>query len=247
MCFDSCLVPLSSSLHKVTLTCGLVEGDVVVGVRPKLPVEGVHMILGNDLAGSKVWADGKPNIFKRELALAGETPDCSSVPPNVFPSCAITRAASRLKEVESQPENLELPTKLQIEQLTSSREVLVAQQKSDESLADLFDTVVPVEMVRSNAQGYFLLDRLLVRKWVPHNDLGLGEPIFQVVVPTSLRDKVLHTSHGDVAGHLGVRKTYDRILQYFFWPRLKRDVAQFIKTCHTCQLTSKPNQVVNTY
>lgn len=238
------LVPFSSSLHKVTLTCGLVEGDVVVGVRPKLPVEGVHMILGNDLAGSKVWADGKPNIFKRELAPVGETPDCSSVPPEVFPSCAITRAASRLKEVESKPENLELPSKLQIEQLTSSREVLVAQQKSDESLADLFDTVVPVEMVRSNAQCYFLLDGLLVRKWVLHNDLGLGEPIFQVVVPTSLRDKVLHTSHGDVAGHLGVRKTYDRILQYFFWPRLKRDVAQFIKTCHTCQLTSKPNQVV---
>lgn len=45
---------------------------------------------------------------------------------------------------------------------------------------------------------------------------------------------------------MGVRKTYDRILRYFFfWPRLKRDVAQFIKTCHTCQRTSKPNQVVS--
>ncbi len=55
---------------------------------------------------------------------------------------------------------------------------------------------------------------------------------------------MLQTSHGDVAGHMGVRKTYDRILRYFFWPRLKRDVAQFIKTCHTCQRTSKPNQVV---
>lgn len=43
---------------------------------------------------------------------------------------------------------------------------------------------------------------------------------------------------------MGVRKTYDRILRYFFGPRLKRDVAQFIKTCDTCQCTSKPNQVV---
>uniref|UniRef100_A0A8D0AC21 CCHC-type domain-containing protein n=1 Tax=Sander lucioperca TaxID=283035 RepID=A0A8D0AC21_SANLU len=63
------LVPFVSPLHDVTLKCGLVEGDVAVGVRPQLPVEGVHMILGNDLAGSKVWADGKINIFKNQGVL----------------------------------------------------------------------------------------------------------------------------------------------------------------------------------
>ena len=30
----------------------------------------------------------------------------------------------------------------------------------------------------------------------------------------------------------------------FFWPRLKRAVSNYVKTCHTCQLTSKPNQCV---
>lgn len=39
------LVPFSS-LHKVRLTCGLAEGDVVLGVCPRLPVEGVHIIFG---------------------------------------------------------------------------------------------------------------------------------------------------------------------------------------------------------
>ncbi len=47
-----------------------------------------------------------------------------------------------------------------------------------------------------------------------------------------------------MAGHLGVRKTYDRILRHFFLPCLKHDVFLFIKTCHMCQLMSKPNQVV---
>jgi hypothetical protein len=59
-----------------------------------------------------------------------------------------------------------------------------------------------------------------------------------------LQNKVLQTSYGDEAGHMGVRKTYDCILRYFFWPRLKWDVSQFIKTCDTCQRTSKQNQVV---
>jgi len=42
----------------------------------------------------------------------------------------------------------------------------------------------------------------------------------------------------------GIKKTYDRVLRYFFWPRLKRDVASYVKACHICQLTGKPSQVV---
>ncbi len=30
----------------------------------------------------------------------------------------------------------------------------------------------------------------------------------------------------------------------FFCPGLKRDVAKFCRTCHTCQITGKPNQVI---
>lgn len=33
---------------------------VVVGLRPKLPVKGVDIILGNDLAGDRVWAEAPP-------------------------------------------------------------------------------------------------------------------------------------------------------------------------------------------
>jgi len=71
------------------------------------------MILGNDLAGSKVWADGNLNTFKQNAA--------PPVPPEVFPVCAIARSASR-KEIESKPESLELSVTLQTEQLTSSRD-----------------------------------------------------------------------------------------------------------------------------
>ena len=31
--------------------CGLVQGEVAMGVRPALPLKGVDVILGNDLAG----------------------------------------------------------------------------------------------------------------------------------------------------------------------------------------------------
>ena len=67
--------------------------------------------------------------------------------------------------------------------------------------------------------------------------------MYQLVVPTKFRPRVLKVAH-DESGHFGVRKTYFNVLKQFFWPRVKRDVAEYIKTCPVCQLTGKPNQSV---
>lgn len=36
------------------------------------------------------------------------------------------------------------------------------------------------------------------------------------------------------------------VLHYFFWPGLKSDVVKFCRSCHTCQVSGKPNQVIPT-
>ena len=54
--------------------------------------------------------------------------------------------------------------------------------------------------------------------------------VVQIVVTTKYQNEVLKCSH-DQTGHLGVKKTYCHILRYYFWLRLKRDVAAYIKTC----------------
>lgn len=48
---------LSVPLHDVVLESDLVTGQVTVGVRPSLPVEGISVILGNNLPGGRVWRD----------------------------------------------------------------------------------------------------------------------------------------------------------------------------------------------
>lgn len=55
---------------------------------------------------------------------------------------------------------------------------------------------------------------------------------------------MIRLAHDGLAGHMGVRKTYDRLQRKVFWPGLKRDVAKFIRTCHVSQLTGKPNQKI---
>lgn len=45
---------LPSPLHRVEVVSDLVQGSVCLGVCPHLPVNGVDIILGNDLAGDRV-------------------------------------------------------------------------------------------------------------------------------------------------------------------------------------------------
>ncbi len=67
----------------------------------------------------------------------------------------------------------------------------------------------------------------------------------QIVVPRVYRKKILEMAHeGNLAGHLGVRKTLGKILCHFYWPRVRGDVKEFCKTCGLCQKVAKPNQVI---
>jgi len=74
---------IKAPLHKVHIQSDLVTGPVVVGVRPSLPVEGIAMLLGNDLAGEKVT----PDPILSENPCVEE--DCDTI---VYPACAVTRA-----------------------------------------------------------------------------------------------------------------------------------------------------------
>ncbi|CAD6241240.1 GSCOCG00012617001-RA-CDS, partial [Cotesia congregata] len=51
------------------------------------------------------------------------------------------------------------------------------------------------------------------------------------------RPQILEEYHGSaVGGHKGMTKTYKRIRQNFFWPKLKSDVVNYIQRCLDCQL-----------
>ncbi|XP_034078707.1 uncharacterized protein LOC117550381 isoform X2 [Gymnodraco acuticeps] len=81
--------------HTVVLDCELVRGVVSIGVRPALPLDGVQMILGNDLAGCVVWAGVPPPVVVSR-PLASVEPDKSGLQfPSVSPFYTITRVQSR--------------------------------------------------------------------------------------------------------------------------------------------------------
>ena len=82
-----------------------------------------------------------------------------------------------------------------------------------------------------------------MRKWHPPDVSAEDEWTVnhQIVVPRVYHPEILNLAHETpMSGHLGVNKTYHKILNHFYWPGLKSDVSQFCKSCHTCQMVGKP-------
>lgn len=63
----------------------------------------------------------------------------------------------------------------------------------------------------------------------------------QIVVPQKLRDELLRSAHDDLlGGHLGRERTYQRLRDKYWWPRLYHDVEEWVKTCESCQAKKDP-------
>ncbi|XP_076052821.1 uncharacterized protein LOC143032237 [Oratosquilla oratoria] len=118
-------------------------------------------------------------------------------------------------------------------------------QRVDPDLRELYEKI---ESRSELSEEYYLEEGVLFRRWVestcPTDDAVWSERR-QVMLPRVYRKEILQLGHDSpLSGHLGVRKTLDRIWQHFYWPGIRRDVAQHCRTCHTCQLVGKPNQPV---
>ncbi|POM80020.1 Hypothetical protein PHPALM_2194, partial [Phytophthora palmivora] len=70
-----------------------------------------------------------------------------------------------------------------------------------------------------------------------HYRVDLRDPP-RVVVPNDedLKYDILLEAHdAPISGHLGREKTYQMVSQTFWWPRMYKWVAHYVKTCETCQ------------
>ena len=81
---------------------------------------------------------------------------------------------------------------------------------------------------------FHLEDGILV-----HQLRNSNNPSRQVVVPIALRQTIVEQLHSN-AGHLGIRKTFEKVKERFFWPGYEQDVKDAVQRCDRCQRRNHP-------
>jgi hypothetical protein len=257
----------SVPLHNIQLHSDLVSGGVSIGIIDTLPFDGIQLLLGNDLAGEKVTVN--PIVTNKPCSTSISDVIEQEI-PNLYPSCAVTRAMVKQQELEnskrdeldssydlsdtfltqlfdSGPKTPQIMKNDAIDTKSLSTSNLIHEQNNDPEIAILIQQAFDEREISDQAMGYFIKNDILMRKWRPP-DVSVDDEWsvrYQIVIPKPYREEVLRLAHETpLSGHLGINKTYEKIIRHFYWPGVRKTVAEFCKTCHTCQVVGKPNQVI---
>ncbi|XP_076061528.1 uncharacterized protein LOC143037281 [Oratosquilla oratoria] len=281
-------------LCQLYLQSHIKSGYVTLGVVDRVPVDGVSLLIGNDLAGGVTL----PNVMVSSRPTAeNNTTQLEKDIPGLFPACAVTRSMSQQADVPSNesvegggidvvsplssekseedpiqvdPPDLGLgelfkdssPTdkpnntdENSVTTLTSfgsspvTRSKLVQLQAEDPELASFLNRAVSEVEAQQEANCYYTSSGVLMRKYRPATSPA-SHPWsvhHQIVIPKPLRQDILSIAHDGVGGHLGTSKTYAKILSHFYWPKLRRDVGTYCRTCRPCQLVGKPSPSIKPF
>jgi len=167
-------------LHKVYLNSSLVSGIVTVGIRPTLPIQGIALLLGNDLAGGKVNVNPELQVID-EPKLQGMVETEST---DIYPACVVTRSAARRARdnsevnevVVSQSDDSRSQTEravadendVRIPEMTSNSPLSREQhQKNDLELCQIASEALSSDEASDVGTCYCDNDGILMRKWQP--------------------------------------------------------------------------------
>jgi len=213
-------------LHLIDFCSDIISGIVTVGLRPSLPIKGVAMILGNDLAGDRVVGD--PQVTEAPCLMTQKEPNA-----HLYLSCAVTRAMSKVAEeasrknsqgvmpVSNQAVNDKLVTpSSSVQEPESVGQVgpgvefpelsphkLVIEQERDPEIMSLKRGALSEREAENVPVCYFVdNNNVLMRKWRPSNIPASHKwgVVYQIVVPPPYRKDILVLAHDTpLAGHLG--------------------------------------------
>ena len=255
-------IPGTYPLAEVHIDCDLHCGPATVALVDRPPLQGVSLLIGNDLSAKSNDLNYPCCVVTRSRAkLEAQSDLCADLSPDDMPhlfnddddedhdhddddddddddavddsNIEQSVETNELPEVSLSESIVEEPN-LDPLQLTTTE--LLRLQEADQGLAQSWELAGE----ESDEPGYYAnADNglLMYQERPPQASVTPDwrrQP--QIVVPKPLRSKLLRWAHDDPAsGHLGYKKTLIRLKKNFTWPGIRKDVERYCQSCGPCQ------------
>ena len=94
----------------------------------------------------------------------------------------------------------------------------------------------PSRQTRKLIRNFELRNEVLFHRYVRD-----GKSYSQLCVPPALTNEILLNCHeATTAGHLGMKRTLDKVRIRYFWPRMVKQVIHHVRSCVDCQMKKRP-------
>ena len=105
------------------------------------------------------------------------------------------------------------------------------------------------ELIKKTSPKFEIRNNLLYRIDLTPRMITRGTLKARIAVPQQFREDILKLCHNSlIGGHLGTKKTYYRLQQDYYWPKMAKDVKTWVETCMECTMKKgTPNENIGTF
>ncbi|XP_065939198.1 uncharacterized protein [Magallana gigas] len=155
---------------------------------------------------------------------------------------AAVETRAQLKKKQSPYKPLKVPEAIR----DVSPEDILQEQRNDETLKKLWSLAESGQLKHFSDGGFSKMcerKQMLFREFCSPK-VSSGKLFRQLIVPRKYRTIVMKIAHETLmGGHLGSKKTTDRIVSEFYWPGIQSDIRRFCRSCDVCQRTIPKEKV----
>lgn len=155
---------------------------------------------------------------------------------------AAVETRAQLKKKQSPYKPLKVPEAIR----DVSPEDILQEQRNDETLKKLWSLAESGQLKHFSDGGFSKMcerKQMLFREFCSPK-VSSGKLFRQLIVPRKYRTIVMKIAHETLmGGHLGSKKTTDRVVSEFYWPGIQSDIRRFCRSCDVCQRTIPQGKV----
>lgn len=105
---------------------------------------------------------------------------------------------------------------------------MTVEKDQDKEIAEIKYQLLHGKENKKVKNKFILIDNIVYYISGPDN-----EAILRLYIPNHLKEAVVEECHDNF--HMGIDKTYDLIRQKYYWPKLFKELNNYVSTSVTCQ------------